>query len=162
MKQRLITTAAGLIALVAAVVWVAQASEPRVSVAADAEVVANPSPVASSSAEPAAEEALPDPAVAADELVSYAIPVAELQGLPPDLAPGTAIDLWVMWQPPVTKNTKVHRLLRGILLEKIVPPLLRDAPHVAVLLVSPDQLSDLVWADRLGTLSAAVPAAPER
>lgn len=158
MKQRLITTAAGLITLVAAVVWVAQGSAPSPSVAADAEVVTNPSPLASSAPEPGASPPVPEPAAVADDLVSYAIPVTELQGLPPDLAPGTALDLWVMWQPPVTKDTKVDRLLRGVLLENIVAPLLADAPHVAVLSVSPDQFSRLVWGDRLGALSVAVPA----
>lgn len=156
------TTAAGFIALIAAVVWVAQGGGPSPSVAADADVVTTPSPLGSSAPDPEAGPPVPQAAAVADDLVSYALPVTELQGLPPDLAPGTALDLWVMWQPPVTKATKVDRLLRDVLLEKIVPPLLADAPHVAVLLVSPDQFSRLVWGDRLGALSVAVPATRDR
>lgn len=161
MKQRLITIAAGLIALTAAVVWVGQGAAPSRPAAATPEAITAPSPAPdASSVDEHAKSAAPR-RVGSRDLVSYAIPITEMQGLPPDIAPGTMIDLWVMWQPPVTKRPKVDRLLQGVLLEKIVPPLLPDGPYAAVLMVSPDDFGTLVWGDRLGALSAAVPAASE-
>lgn len=90
-------------------------------------------------------------------LVSYAIAVNELHGLPPRAAAGTVLDLWVAWEPPVTKEPKIHRLVSNVILEEIAPPLLPDGPHAALLLVKPNQLSDLLYGDRYGSLSVAIP-----
>jgi len=156
MKQRAITVAAALITCAAAVMWVVQGARPSqdpIPAPAGRAGDLGPSPPPSTAA-----PSLTIPTTTAG-LVSYAIPTTELQGLPPDLAYGTRLDLWVAWQPPITKRTELQPLLRGVLLEKIVPPLLPDGPHSAILKVDPDEISDLIWGDRFGALSAVVPAA---
>ena len=156
MKQRAITVAAALIACAAAVMWVVQGARPSrdsIPAAAGHAEDLDPSPHPSTTA-----ASVTIPPTTAD-LVSYAIPTTELQGLPPDLAFGTRLDLWVAWQPPITKRTELQPLLQGVLLEKIVPPLLPDGPHSAILKVDPDEISDLIWGDRFGALSAVVPPA---
>lgn len=151
--------AAALISTAAAVTWVAQGAQPPpgpppAGAAQTENVPAGPPP-------PPADASIPPTPTSAAGLVSYAIPTIDLQGLRPDIAPGTHLDLWVTWQPPVTKTAELHPLLKDVVLEEIVPPLSPDGPHAAILLVDPDQITDLMWGDRFGALSAAVPSAPK-
>lgn len=85
--------------------------------------------------------------------LSYAIAVTELSGLSLATAPGTRLDLWVAWEPPITKVPDIRPLLTDVTLEKIAPPVLPDGPHVALLLVKPHQVRDLLYGDRYGALS---------
>jgi hypothetical protein len=39
---------------------------------------------------------------------AYAVAVPELKGLPPEAIPGTRLELWVAWDPPVTKQPRVQ------------------------------------------------------
>lgn len=110
---------------------------------------------------------LPETATAQREvrpgnLVSYAVAVSELHGLPPHVAPGTRLEIWVAWEPPVTRQPDIRPLLDDVLLEEISPPLLPDGPHVASLLVRRGQISDLFYGDRYGSLSVVVPQAGAR
>lgn len=104
---------------------------------------------------PAAESGHPE--VRRRNLVSYAVAVSELHGLPPNVAPGTRLEIWVAWEPPITKQPDIRPLLDDVLLEEISPPLLPDGPHVASLLVGRGQISDLFYGDRYGSLSVVVP-----
>lgn len=114
-----------------------------------------PSPIASvPSLEPSVEES----AGTARSTVSYAIALAELAGLSPNATPGTTLQLWVTWDPPVTKRPRLQKLLDGVVLDEIAPPVTPDGPHVALLSVARNQLDELLWADRYGSLSAAVVA----
>lgn len=123
---------------------------------AEPEAVQVPSPVASvPTVEPSADQAAAIP----QNEVSYAIAVAELAGLSPNATPGTVLQLWVTWDPPITKRPRLQKLLDGVVLDEIAPPVTADGPHVALLSVTRNQLDDLLWADRYGSLSAAVVAA---
>lgn len=87
---------------------------------------------------------------------SYALSTAELSGLPPDAAAGTELEVWVAWDPPVTKRPKVQLLLKNVLLEKVIPGVTPEAPSVVLISVRTDQVPDLLWGDRYGALSVAV------
>jgi hypothetical protein len=112
-----------------------------------------PSPVASA---PTLEPEADNSGGIAQDNVSYAIAVAELAGLSPNATPGTVLQLWVTWDPPVTKRPRLQKLLEGVVLDEIAPPVTPDGPHVALLSVARSQLDELLWADRYGSLSAAV------
>lgn len=86
----------------------------------------------------------------------YALPVAELSGLPADAPPGTELELWVTWDPPVTEGPRLQRLIPRVVLEKIAPALTSDGPDAAILLVPEKKLPDLVYADRYGAISVAM------
>lgn len=87
---------------------------------------------------------------------TYAISVFDLAGLPPDAKPGTTLELWVAWDPPVTKSAQVQRLLRNVVLERIIPGPVMEAPSMALLSVLPRQVPDLLYGDRYGSLSVTV------
>ncbi|HVF53002.1 MAG TPA: hypothetical protein VNC78_05270 [Actinomycetota bacterium] len=87
---------------------------------------------------------------------TYAISVLDLAGLPPDARPGTIIELWVAWDPPVTKSAQVQRLLKNVVLERIIPGPVVEAPSMALLSVLPRQVPDLLYGDRYGSLSVTV------
>jgi hypothetical protein len=86
----------------------------------------------------------------------YALPVAELSGLPGDAPPGTELELWVTWDPPVTERPRLQRLIRRVVLEKVAPAVTPDGPDAAILLVPVEKLPDLVYADRYGAISVAL------
>ncbi|HYI44842.1 MAG TPA: hypothetical protein VE174_05185 [Actinomycetota bacterium] len=107
---------------------------------------------------PASGTPLPEASIAttkSDGREIYAITLSDLPGLTPDSAPGTRVNLWVTWEPPVTRRPKVQLLLEGVTLERISPPLTVNGPFVANLLVSRKGLPDLLWADRFGKLNAS-------
>ena len=87
---------------------------------------------------------------------SYALSEAEITGLPPDSAPGTPLELWVTWEPPITKRVKLQRLMRDVVLERIIAGVTPEAPSTILLSVKADAVPDLLWADRFGVLSAIV------
>ncbi len=83
----------------------------------------------------------------------YAVGLSELQGLSPDTPPGSTIDIWVAWDPPITKGPRVQRLLSGVTLEKIIEGATPEAPVTALLRIADAQSSDMIFGDRYGTLS---------
>lgn len=88
-------------------------------------------------------------------LRTYAVSTFDLQGLPPDARPGTLLEVWVAWEPPIVESPRYQRLLREVVLEKVVPGLTPEAPATALLQVKVKELSDLLYADRWGQLSVA-------
>ena len=86
----------------------------------------------------------------------YALATAELAGLSPDAAPGSPLELWVTWTKPISKEPSVQKLLDGVTLERIVPPVTPDGPEVAVLNVSSKDIPDLIYGDRFGALSVVL------
>ena len=85
----------------------------------------------------------------------YAIGLHELKGLAPNAAPGTQLELWVSWEPPLVDEPRVQRLLRRVVLDKIIAPL-TDGPLVALLLVPPHDVRPLLYGHQYGKLSALV------
>lgn len=87
-------------------------------------------------------------------LTGYAISLSELSGLTESTAPGTIVDLWVTWDPPLTPRPKLQRIVSGAVVDEIAPPVTPDGPYAAMLLVRQRDIEDLLWADRYGSLSA--------
>jgi hypothetical protein len=87
---------------------------------------------------------------------TYAIALHELPGLPPDAEAGTRLDVWAVWRPPLTKDRQVQKLVEGVSLERITPPLTPEGPPVAILRVPEREVDELLFGDRFGELSAAV------
>lgn len=90
------------------------------------------------------------------DLRTYAIQLTELAGLPADASPGTRMELWVAWDPALTKGPRIERLLRSVTLQKIAPPAIEGNPPVALLAVIPRDVEKLLWGDRYGSLSAVL------
>lgn len=88
---------------------------------------------------------------------SYAIGLQDLAGLPPDAAPGARLELWVTWEPPITRRPRLQRLIGDVLLERIIPGSVPEAPVTVLLSVPTDRVGDLIYADGFGRLSVVLP-----
>ncbi|HEV2754600.1 MAG TPA: hypothetical protein VG318_02335 [Actinomycetota bacterium] len=89
---------------------------------------------------------------------SYAVGLHDLQGLPPDAAPGTTFELWVTWEPPVTEEPRLDRLIGDAVLERVVPGTVPEAPVTVLLSVPAERTGDLIYADTFGRLSVVLPS----
>ncbi|MDQ3916302.1 MAG: hypothetical protein M3323_13410 [Actinomycetota bacterium] len=126
---------------------------------------AEPQAVASAPAGGGAAYPLPSPAAARvvgsgttdSARRSYAIGLADLQGLPPDAAPGTAFELWVTWEPPVTGEPRLQRLIADVILERVIPGTVPEAPVTVLLSVPAARAGDLIYADTFGRLNVVLP-----
>lgn len=90
---------------------------------------------------------------------SYAIGLHELRGLPPDASPGLPFELWVTWEPPITRRARLQRLIDDAILERLIPGTVPEAPVTALLSVPDRAVADLIYADRFGELNAVIPTA---
>lgn len=87
---------------------------------------------------------------------AYALAVPELKGLPANASPGTRLELWVAWDPPITKEPRVQRLIKEAILDEIIPPVVPEAPATAIVSVPTKSVPDLLYGDRYGALSATI------
>jgi hypothetical protein len=92
---------------------------------------------------------------ASDDLASYAFLLPELQGFPPDVKPGTAIEIWVTWEPPVTKKLQVQQLVPQATVEELIPSI-EPGPPTVMLSLERRHIPDLMYGDRYGSLSTVV------
>ena len=108
-------------------------------------------------AKPAATATEPSgvPSPSSRDLTSYAFLLPELEGLPPDAKPGTVIEVWVTWEPPVTRKLKVQRLIPRATVSKIVPSI-EPGPPTVVLEVERRYIPDLLYGDRYGALNVMI------
>lgn len=144
--------------VVAAILWnLAPEPQPAPSHFDPEAEIASPAGAASESATPydAYSSTSSSETMEAAGWKSYAIGLHELKGLAPDAAPGTRLEVWVSWESPVVDEPRVQRLLKRVVLEKIIAPL-TEGPLVALLLVRPDEVGDLLYGHRYGQLSALV------
>lgn len=88
---------------------------------------------------------------------SYAIGLQDLPGLPPDAAPGARLELWVTWEPPVTKAPRLQKLIGDVVLERTIPGSVPEAPVTVLLSIPADRTGDLIYADGYGRLSVVLP-----
>jgi hypothetical protein len=88
---------------------------------------------------------------------SYAVGLGDLDGLPPDAAPGQALELWVTWEPPVTRGPRLQRLIGDVVLERIIPGAVPEGPVTVLLSVPAARVGDLIYAERYGRLSVVLP-----
>ena len=84
----------------------------------------------------------------------YSIYLYKLPGLAPDAAPGSVVDIWVTWKPPVTRAPKVDLLLEDVVLQRIETGFV-EGP-VADLIVAEEQVPDLIYGERFGSFNATV------
>lgn len=84
----------------------------------------------------------------------FALPLVELPGLSPRSRPGSVLELWVTWEPPVTEEPQVQMLLGRVRLEEIIEPPVAEGPYMVLISVKRNQVGDLLWGDRFGALSA--------
>jgi hypothetical protein len=123
-----------------------------------------PSAAPSGSAQVGAIPPAPDPEQtptspiqrAGSETRIYAVSLPRLQGLSASAVAGTRLELWVAWEPPITKAARFQKLLEDVVLEEIVPPPIPEAPPTALLSVDVDHVADLLYADRFGALTATI------
>jgi hypothetical protein len=86
----------------------------------------------------------------------YAVALPELAGLPEDAQPGTPMELWVAWEPPVTKHPRIQRLATGVTLARIIPPVTPDGAPAALLRIPKAQIPSVLYGDRYGVMSAVL------
>jgi hypothetical protein len=87
---------------------------------------------------------------------SYALSEADVSGLPLDTPPGTRLELWVAWEPPVTRTAKLQLLIRDVVLEKVISGFPEGAPATILLSLRARDVDDMLWADRYGALSLTI------
>ena len=85
---------------------------------------------------------------------TYALGLHELGGLPPNVAPGSTLELWVTWEPPLTRAARVHLLLEDVVVEKVIRPVVPEGPTSVLISVPARGIPDLIYGDRFGELSA--------
>jgi hypothetical protein len=97
---------------------------------------------------------------AATDLTTYAFLLPELEGLPPSTSPGTEIEIWATWEPPVTKRLKVQRLIPRATVSKILPSI-EPGPPTVVLEIERRYIPDIMFGDRFGALSVVLASQPD-
>lgn len=123
---------------------------PAIDVAASPSAVAEPN-------------ASPSPALGATSATggaarrSYAIGLQDLAGFPPDAAPGARLELWVTWEPPVTEEPRLQKLIGDVILERTIPGSVPEAPVTVLFSVPEARVGDLIYADGFGKLSVVLP-----
>jgi hypothetical protein len=152
--------AAALLGIIGVNVLVGPAAAPGPAVAPAPSVVASgpaqtPAVVPSPGLSPGGSAVSSDPVSAARR--SYAIGMNELRGLPPDAEAGTAFELWVTWEPPVTQEVRLDRLIGDVVLERVIPGSVPEAPVTALLSVPAERTGDLIYADTFGSLNVVLP-----
>lgn len=162
MKRAIVSTIAHNKAILATVA-IAAAAYVVVSLMARAQPISNSNlartsvPIPTSSASPLAERRLVRSIDArGGARRTYALPLSELAGLPVTAVPGLSFDLWVTWDDSVAESPTVQRLLKGVVLVEIVPPVTPEAPAVAIISVRRGQTSSLLYGDNFGRLSVAM------
>jgi hypothetical protein len=86
----------------------------------------------------------------------YAVAMPRLSGLPPEARSGTALELWVAWEPPITKQPRIQRLATGVTLDRIVPPVAPKGSPVALLRIPRNEIPSVLYGDRYGSMSAVI------
>lgn len=144
---------AGAVGLVAAIVLLTKSApstgdvpEPTVAAQLDATAAASRSPDPA----PATAEIDPPP----PGYGKYSIYTYQLPGLAPDAEPGSKIDIWVTWKPPVTKAPKVQLLVEDVTVQRIALPYDGDGALIADLILEKEDIPDLIYGQRFGSLNA--------
>jgi hypothetical protein len=99
-------------------------------------------------------------APAATDLASYAFLLPELEGLPPNTRPGTEIEIWATWEPPVTKKLKVHQLVPKATVAEIIPSI-EPGPPTVMLELERRWIPDIMYGDKFGALSIVLASEPD-
>jgi hypothetical protein len=155
-----------LIGFVAVNTFVAPAAPQSAPQPSDALGLAEPAPSPSRAGEDLADPAMarspaasasPAGGVAVPARRSYAIGLHDLAGFPPDAAPGEPLELWVTWEPPVTRGPRLQKLISDVVVERTIPGSVPEAPVTVLLSVPVGRVGDLIYADTFGKLSVVLP-----
>ena len=133
------------------------AGSPQVEASAPGAAIEATGGAASPSAPGVAGESTPPGAVVDPGRRSYALGATDLSGLPPDAAPGARLELWVTWEPPVTEEARLQKLIGDVVLERTIPGAVPEAPVNVLVSVPTGRVSDLIYADTFGKLSVTLP-----
>lgn len=89
----------------------------------------------------------------------HAFGLHELRGLPPDVAAGTPLEIWVAWDEAISEGPQIQRLVTKATLARFIQPLTPEGPIVAVLNIPLRWMADLLYGQRYGSLSVTIPSA---
>jgi hypothetical protein len=92
---------------------------------------------------------------AATDIASYAFLLPELEGLSSTVEPGTEIEIWATWEPPVTKRLKVQLLIPKATVTKVIPSI-EPGPPTVMLELERRLIPDILFGDRFGDLSVVL------
>jgi hypothetical protein len=106
------------------------------------------------------ENAKRSSAPTATDPASYAFLLPELKGLPARTAPGTVIEIWATWEPPVTKKLKVQQLIPRATVTKMIPSI-EPGPPTVMLEMERRHIPDLTYGDRFAALSTVIISRPD-
>jgi hypothetical protein len=96
----------------------------------------------------------------ATDPASYAFLLPELKGLPATTAPGTVIEIWATWEPPVTKKLKVQQLIPRATVTKMIPSI-EPGPPTVMLEMERRYIPDMMYGDRFAALSTVIVSRPD-
>ena len=92
------------------------------------------------------------PSPVGERTYSYALDLLSLGGLPPDLEPGAAVELWVTWSSG-KRAARPERWVTGARFQRIVPAITPTGPDVAIIEIPAEARRKMVWADTFGLLT---------
>lgn len=95
---------------------------------------------------------VPSPSPETGRTYSYAIDLLSLAGIPPDLEPGSPVELWVTWSSG-QRASQPEKWVTGATFQRIVPAVTPAGPDVAILEIPADARRKMVWADTFGLLT---------
>ncbi len=123
-------------------------------------IVSSSPEAASGPPKPQVVTASPSPQVpappGASDRANYYLSAPEVDGLPTEIAPWTQIELWVAWDPPITDEPSLNKLVTDAYIEAVLAPIAPESPYTLKLSIRRRDISDLLYADRYGSLSAIV------
>ena len=160
-KTRRLAFTAGFVVLFALTLWSwfpggdAQANKP--DSAAGTKPTGIPLSPAPELSDSSPEAAAPTTSQLESDRQSYALGLHDIAGLAQDTAAGTVVDLWVAWDPPITKKPQFQRLIPSVVIEEIMPPFVPEGPVTVMLSVPAKKIGDLLYADRYGAISISTP-----
>jgi hypothetical protein len=96
----------------------------------------------------------------ATDPASYAFLLPELKGLPATIAPGTVIEIWATWEPPVTKKLKVQQLIPRATVAEVIPSI-EPGPPTVMLEMERRHIPDITYGDRFAALSTVIVSRPD-
>ncbi len=155
-------TVGALVAYVAAQVIFGSGSrgawtDPATGVVGDAITEATAPAIGFATPSPVATDV--DPHQPRTNFREHAFGLHELRGLPPDVAAGTPLEIWVAWDEAVSEGPHIQRLVTKANLARFIEPVTPEGPIVVVLNIPLRWMPDLLYGQRYGELSVTIPHA---
>jgi hypothetical protein len=110
---------------------------------------------AAASIAPAASPEASQPPVPPDR-ATYWIGAHEIEGVVPELAPGTRVEVWVTWEPPLVKQPVVEKLIRDAYIAAILPSTMIEGTLDVGLSLNDRDISAMTYGERFGSLNLIV------